>query len=368
MTNRLPFLDVLRFLAIALVLGRHIYVCPPQLSGAAHSITAFWCNAGWVGVDIFFVISGFLISGLLFHEHKTTGKIRLLNFYLRRGFKIYPSYFVLLLVTILATCYVVSVSPRYAAMPSGQLLGALWAFLWPNALFVQNYFQDVDLLWSVKMTWSLAIEEHFYIALPLVFIALRGRFGWLIPIFAVTAVACLLNRFSLPESFATQTHLMPTHLRIDGLLYGVLIRYWMEYKPELYTVMSKDKWVLITVAVGAFVPAMVNNLGTTPMLWTWGYTLNWLGAGALIMLLGGTQIGLGHIGKVLSSIGKRSYSIYIWHPVIAWIATQYFNPTASFRAWVMWATCYLLGSITIGYITAALIEFPALRLRRKLTE
>src|SRR4051794_29454248 len=81
-------LDVLRGVAILLVLGRHFDYFP------------LWTRVGWAGVDLFFVLSGFLISGLLFEEWKRTGSINIKRFYIRRALKLYPAFYALLLVTI----------------------------------------------------------------------------------------------------------------------------------------------------------------------------------------------------------------------------------------------------------------------------
>ena len=68
--NRLVALDVLRAVAILLVLGRHMLPCPPETSVWANKLTNIWINGGWIGVDLFFVLSGFLVSGLLFQEYQ----------------------------------------------------------------------------------------------------------------------------------------------------------------------------------------------------------------------------------------------------------------------------------------------------------
>ncbi len=129
-------LDSLRGLAILLVLGVHVQASPT------------WAKVGWLGVDLFFVLSGFLISNLLFSEYKTHGSINLKSFYIRRGFKLYPSFYFLVLATILY-CWIAG---------RGIRLGTALA----EVTFMQNYFTG---LWG--HTWSLAVEEHFYILLPL---------------------------------------------------------------------------------------------------------------------------------------------------------------------------------------------------------
>ena len=83
--ERSTMLDLLRAAAIFLVLGRHIVPCPPETSRVLHWVTATWRDGGWAGVDLFFVLSGFLVSGLLFREHKINGSVRFGRFFVRRG-------------------------------------------------------------------------------------------------------------------------------------------------------------------------------------------------------------------------------------------------------------------------------------------
>jgi peptidoglycan/LPS O-acetylase OafA/YrhL len=90
---RVRQLDILRAIAVLLVLGRHEHA------------NALWRRCGWVGVDLFFVLSGFLISGLLFSEYKKRGRLDLPRFYIRRGLKIYPSFYVLILATFLVSMH-----------------------------------------------------------------------------------------------------------------------------------------------------------------------------------------------------------------------------------------------------------------------
>src|SRR5215470_10370022 len=97
---------------------------------------------GWIGVDLFFVLSGFLVSGLLFREHLTHQRIEVGSFLARRGLKIYPGFYVLIAVSVLA-----SVAMHRALSAAGVL---------SEVFFVQNYRRG---LWP--HTWSLAVEEHF---------------------------------------------------------------------------------------------------------------------------------------------------------------------------------------------------------------
>jgi len=134
MNSRNPSLDVLRGVAVLLVLGYHA------------QFPAF--RIGWSGVDLFFVLSGFLISGLLFSDYKKFGHIRLGRFWFRRAFKILPSLYSLLATLILITI-------RFGKWHQVSHIGYLG-----SALFFYNYL-PLHTVPIIARTWSLAVEEHF---------------------------------------------------------------------------------------------------------------------------------------------------------------------------------------------------------------
>jgi peptidoglycan/LPS O-acetylase OafA/YrhL len=110
-------------------------------------------QAGWVGVDLFFVLSGFLISGLLFDEYKRLGSIAFKRFMIRRMFKLYPAFYTMLIVN-----YFAESALGHVSSPAQYLT---------EATYLQNYLSPI---WG--HTWSLVVEEHFYILLPLFLLAL----------------------------------------------------------------------------------------------------------------------------------------------------------------------------------------------------
>ena len=141
-SQRNESLDVLRCVAVLLVVGFHL----PYYT--------LWSRIGWIGVDLFFVLSGFLISGLLFQEYKDTGTLSIKRFLIRRGLKIYPSFYLLM---VLVTClYFLDRSTV-----STEQLALSWVFL-------QNYYTGEKIFMLLAHTWSLAVEEHFYLLLPFV--------------------------------------------------------------------------------------------------------------------------------------------------------------------------------------------------------
>jgi peptidoglycan/LPS O-acetylase OafA/YrhL len=146
-------LDLLRAVAVVLVIGHHADLPepPPYLAPVLRALN----RGGWVGVDLFFVLSGFLVAGLLFREYAQHGAIDFPNFFIRRGLKIYPPFYLMLAATIVI-------------VRLGGVIPISWSQILSEALFVQNYGTP---FWG--HTWSLAVEEHFYLLLPLLLIALQ---------------------------------------------------------------------------------------------------------------------------------------------------------------------------------------------------
>ncbi len=136
----------------SLVLGRHMGAVPLDVPFVAQSALDLWLRVGWIGVDLFFVLSGFLVSGLLFREYGRLGEVHAGRFLVRRGLRIYPAFYAFLLSTAIAT----------GTIGTRQFVA--------EAAFVQNYIPG---LWD--HTWSLAVEEHFYFLLALVVAALVRR-------------------------------------------------------------------------------------------------------------------------------------------------------------------------------------------------
>jgi len=150
--KRVVQLDILRAVAILLVLFRHGPIAPKE-AGHFEGFVRVGACLGWAGVDLFFVLSGFLIGGLLFQEIKTYGSLDVRRFLIRRAFKIWPTYFVYLAFVFFFALFVTQ------EMPGRQLVHGLFN----NVIHLQNYLGSPR-----THTWSLAVEEHFYLVWPLV--------------------------------------------------------------------------------------------------------------------------------------------------------------------------------------------------------
>jgi peptidoglycan/LPS O-acetylase OafA/YrhL len=308
-------IDVLRGLAILLVLGRH------------NGYYELWHRVGWIGVDLFFVLSGFLISGLLFSEYKATGAISFSRFFIRRGFKIYPAYYFFLLLLLPFTFHHITLA---------------------DATFTQSY---LPAFWGHG--WSLAIEEHFYIALPLLLIlcirlAPKTSFSWIPLAMPIVAGCCLLMRIRV----GSEHFLNSTHLRFDALFAGVTLGWFWHFRRQSFSI-ARQNWLAViglALASGAFYSPEFSF-----WMYTVGLSANLLGFSCLLVWALNTPT----LGKLmpLSAIGFYSYSIYLWH----WPIAQMFEslvPSNVVTFWLYVGTC-----IGVGTMMARLIEGPSLKIR-----
>ena len=176
-------------------------------------------NFGWAGVDIFFVLSGFLIGGLLVKEWKQYRRIDIRRFLIRRGFKIWPQYYVFLLANLLT---------------GHRTLRQLWG----NLLNIQNY------VGGIPHTWTLAVEEHAYLLLVALLafaarIELRTR-----RLFLSVGIACIvIVVWRLFLSYHGINTFTRTDTRIDGILYGLLLAMLYHFAPNFFIGLQAQRYL-----------------------------------------------------------------------------------------------------------------------------
>lgn len=279
--GRRPALDGLRGIAVALVVLSHTEI--PGFSAG-----------GVVGVTMFFTLSGFLITSLLLEERVRSGRVALGAFYARRAYRLLPA-LVALVVVMLA-----------ASVVLGPDILEPWHAL--TALFyVANWFRaSGDWLGSVSHTWSLSIEEQFYMLWPLVLI-LAGRnwkvLGWVAGVGAAVAVALRLLLWG--GGAGLDRVYFGTDTRADAILIGCALAVWMHRGT-----VGTSHPVLATVLTVAAVACSVIG-GAFSYLWS-PLLVSALTAGVIWIVTTGTYSGwLQH--RALTLIGQRSYGLYLWH-------------------------------------------------------
>jgi peptidoglycan/LPS O-acetylase OafA/YrhL len=349
--TRLKQLDVLRAIAVLLVLGSH------------KQTLALWMSMGWIGVDLFFVLSGFLVSGLLFTEYQKHGKVRIKRFLIRRGFKIYPPFYTLWFTTIFLVTVVAG-----SKIPRGVLIS--------ESLFVQNYGPA---FWG--HTWSLAVEEHFYLLLAAgIFFLLRNAKRGINPFVYVPRITLFVGVLLLVlrvltsiyvVPFSLKTHQYPTHLRLDSLLFGVLLSYYHHFHHEAFSASIKRYWKLIGTGSCLMISSCLLVDQSSFFMSTIGYTLLYLGFGGILLVSFYSCFSVPRlfqrfwnlVGTSLAFIGVHSYSIYLWHlPVANWgfMAFHHFFRPLNYKLEFLF---YLLTSLGVGVLMAKLVERPSLWIR-----
>ncbi len=350
---RFQGLDLLRAVAIALVLGRHFQLATADSFWTQKS--AFldaWYFGGWVGVDLFFALSGFLIGQLLISEWRQTGRVRVSRFLLRRAWKILPPYWLLLAGTAVF---------RAVENPATALDKPLAADL----IFASNYFTG---LWP--HTWSLAIEVHFYIAAASAaafFLSARRTLRPFAAVFIIISAGAFAFRaysWLQPETSGTdyfQAFQFATHRRIDSLLMGALLACAFNHEPFWRRISAiPPRWHLL-LGILLLCPVFwvsVEWFQSNPL----GFTMIQAGTTCLVVWALTIAPSGNPIVKAIASVGRWSYCIYLYH-------YPFFAAWREARTRFGWNHVYLeipaliVSAIAIGGVISWACEAPLLRLR-----
>lgn len=344
--SRIPSLDGLRAVSIALVLISHLMFSSgsrnPALARAAGSLGGF-------GVEVFFVISGFIITHLLLKEADRIGTISLKNFYIRRAFRIWPAYYLFL--------FTVFVLQRL------QILGIATRDLVGSGLFVWNYTRAGN-TW-LGHTWSLCVEEQFYLLWPALLWffgprkALRLAIAMLLiePLVRIATLALLP-----PDNFLVWRMGLLGHARMDSMMYGCVAAILLgnaKFRGRVMQLLQAGgRWVALVALVNSyfltqFVPHYLEIVGLSLE----GLCI----ALMLIWLVCRTDGGMGRLlnTPVLVHIGLISFSLYLWQ--------QLFVNEKTIPLLRHLPTC-LVCSFVLAEVSYWLIERPFLRARERWTK
>jgi peptidoglycan/LPS O-acetylase OafA/YrhL len=333
--GRIPALDGLRALAVGLVLVEHSSLTNGfPGAGRLHMLG----RLGTIGVDVFFVLSGFLITTLLCREFDRTGRVSLRGFYIRRALRILPAYCSLLLV-VLAMSLAGAVH-----VPAADWVAAV--------TYTMNFRQEP--VWEIGHIWSLSIEEHFYLAWPLVFL-LVPRWAALRVLIAVLVLgpvarwAVILTRPDLSPTVE-----LWTFVRLDSIAFGCLFA----------LLARQDRGRRVLDLFGRYWPAALVSLVATYLLahlsgkFSDGVAPS-VTAGAIAILVWAAvrraPRWLDH--PVMVAVGVGSYSLYIWQQ-------PFLNPHRD-----VWWTNFPQNLLLVALVATAsyrLVERPFLQLKDSL--
>jgi peptidoglycan/LPS O-acetylase OafA/YrhL len=306
--NRLPYMpgiDALRAIAVLAVFFYHVS-------------TGGWMPGGFLGVDVFFVISGYLITALLLSEYRRAGHLDVLRFWMRRARRLLPAVAVMIAVTLVIAAIVV---PGDVPSLRGDALASLfYVNNWHLILSDQSYFQEFARPSLFRHLWSLSVEEQFYLLWPLAFAAgmkLIGKQRLLLGVVAGAALSTLLMIVLFSRASPDRVF-YGTDTRAVGLLLGVaLAMVWhpSRLRPD---VGRGAGWVLDAIGVFALVMVLRTFLDVRdfdPGLYHGGFLLLAVWTTLLVGVLAHPAARLGRVlgNPPLVWLGLRSYSFYLWH-------------------------------------------------------
>lgn len=340
--SRIPALDGVRGLAILLViLFHHTLMRQETLFDRVYVNLA---RLGWSGVDLFFVLSGFLITGLLVDSKGGPHYYR--NFYIRRTLRILPLYYAFLFYTLRVAPWLWP-DTGLAAMSREAVAGGGEAWYWlylPNILFARdgNFGHS-----NLAVTWSLAIEEQFYLVWPLVVAFTSWRaLAWTCGGLIVSACA-VRTWLVLDGAHWIAPYVLPI-CRMDALAAGALVALAVRHDgggPSAASARLLTRARIVAIGAAAVVLAiwyvedpLDNADWTEPLMQTVGYTALALGYAAVVALASGGPADSWLVrffsASAFQTLGRYSYALYLFHvPVRRFIRDEYF-PVASFPTWL----------------------------------
>jgi peptidoglycan/LPS O-acetylase OafA/YrhL len=331
----------------------------PQLDGlraaAVVAVIVFhargsWFPGGYIGVDVFFVLSGYLISSILVREHDATGQVSMRRFYVRRALRLVPALVLLSAVVAVAFALVPGVEDRAAT-----LVGVATALTYTSSLVAAA---GGDLGWMLP-TWSLSVEEYFYVAWPLLLVVLLRRRRPLVWVALLTGLAVVYRLAAgLLSDWSIQRIAYGPDTRAEQLLIGCLLALVLS-RGRLRIASWQVLGGVLFLAAFLVVPP---DLGG-PFYRSGGSTLVALAAA---LVIGGLSLEpQGWLARIASTrplvwIGQRSYGLYLWNlPIIGLVAAT--AVPEPFQMPVKLVLSFVVPALSYRYV-----EQPFLRLKTRL--
>ena len=360
--RHLPALDGVRAIAILMVI---VYHALNGLPGATTSQNIFLkvAQQGWVGVDLFFVLSGFLITGILMDVESPVHALR--RFYARRVLRIVPVYVAFLIFSLWIAPIVGTMHPEEVAQLHREQLW-YWTYSF-NFLIAFHTWQATS--FPLAHLWSLSVEEQFYLLWPFAALLLapatlkRTALGCI-----VAAELCRVLFIALGAGGQVNFVMLPC--RMDSLAAGAFLA--CAYRdPALWKRVLRARWPM---AVAAVIPLVAIALyrgkfsSQAPLEQLFGFPA--IIVLASVVIASAVESGRGLSSPVLGLIGKVSYGMYVWHLVVMRmiVHVQLSPDLASPQMWWVFylvrATGTICGAVVLALISWYVIERPFLQLKR----
>ncbi|GEM_PF-1582236 len=336
-------LDIVRGVAILLAIGWHINHIPTGYP-IVDALLAPGATIGWAGVDLFFVLSGFLIGSAIIREIQRTGGFDYKKFFIRRVFRLWPVLYVFLFSML-------------AIVPFSD-------FFWQSALHVQNYIRPK----SAHHLWSLAVEEHFYLIMGVMIPIVVVNWNWRksLPVILISTIflSFFLRLLGVLFWWGDSDFSAQTHYRLDALSAGVLLSFVATEKVDLFNKIIKYRALYLVIVVFGvcflWVTPRDSDLGLTV-----GYSVAWISSLSFILMLykSGVEKNIYYIAILLAFIGQVSYPLYLWHvPVLK--AVEMLGDRLAVSGGVLIFLAYS-AAIALSAGMTILVERPVMRWRDK---
>jgi peptidoglycan/LPS O-acetylase OafA/YrhL len=363
--SRIVALDGLRAVALLIIMGYHFGVG--------------WLQGGFFSLDIFYVLSGYLITGLLLSEYRKRSAIKLSAFWLRRARRLLPA----LLIVLVAVTLMVRYAEPAGLYPEFRIsaLSALFYFSnWWQIVAQHNYFFATGAVYPLTHTWSLAVEEQFYLIWPLVVLAvmkLSGTFRRglrnLLVVSAVGAVASAVEMAVLYGSgtkhttrlyFGTDTHAQSILIGavLACTLTTIQLRRGGEGMAPPATSAASRRWLTLLGVAGlaGTLALTITQKEPTGLAFRGGFALSALSAAAII--LGSVCVTGGPMARVLSVsplvwMGTVSYGAYLWHyPVFIYLDPARTGQTGLALLAIRFAVTFSLAAVSFYLVERPVME------------
>ncbi len=340
-------LDFVRGIAILMVMIAHFWKADTGL----YLVDKFSQQIGqWggKGVELFFVLSGFLVGGLLVKEYKDTGKVNAKRFLIRRIFKIWPAFYFLLLFHVITRRHPIN------------------TFLFQNMFHLQNYLGT-----SIKQTWTLSIEEHFYIFLAISLgiltanhLSTRGLFLFCSSVCVISAALRVATVFWGTMPGAQRW----TQNRLDSLMFGVILALLYHVTPGVYAAVTRRALPLVLLSLSGLA-WLILIPSETVLMYTVGFSFITVTFGAFLLLTmeHSARIRNWIPYRIVAWFGVYSYGLYLWHSTVRDGVRHIVEQRVPHSLWFPVGLAVEIGcAALIAVVATRVIEWPFLRWRERI--
>jgi len=325
---------------------------------------------GWTGVDLFFVLSGYLIGGQLFSRMARKKPLSYSEFYLKRFFRIIPAY-----IAVLILYFTIPGFKERSELPP------LWRFL----TFTQNFGLELHAKGAFSHAWSLCIEEQFYLVLPLILMAAIAlgaskKLAWLLPALFLLGFALRIwswNHFITPlvdadQSFGAAYYryiYYPTYTRLDGLLAGLSLAALVHFRPNLWQKITRhgNGWLIagLLLSTAAWWIAHDDQQYSFSGA-VFGFPLISLAYGVLVLAaLSPSCLLYRHSSRITRWIATLSYSLYLTHKQVIHLTHEILAPRGIGNDSYLSFWICVITSLLAGWMLHLAVEKPFMGLRDK---